>query len=92
MSRSRKATREDLLVELRNNDNEVAEETICEDVVRFEDWMIDANGKGGSSGRTGRGFERAWMFLSSSRFEGVYVRPRSSCLESPRCRARTCQR
>ena len=67
---------EDLLVELRNNDNEVAEETICEDVVRFEDWMIDANGKGREFREDGlRDSERAWMFLSSQDLRGIRTTP-----------------
>jgi len=67
---------EDLLVELRNNDNEVTEETICEDVVRFEDWMIDANGKGREFREDGlRDSERAWMFLSSSDLKGIRTTP-----------------
>ena len=66
---------EDLLVQLRNNDNEVPEETVSEDVVRFEDWMIDEQGKGREFREDGlRDSDRAWMFLSSSELQALGAR------------------
>lgn len=66
---------EDLLVQLRNNDNEVPEEVVSEDVVRFEDWMIDEQGKGREFREDGlRDSDRAWMFLSSSELQALGAR------------------
>lgn len=66
---------EDLLVQLRNNDNEVPEEVVSEDVVHFEDWMIDEQGKGREFREDGlRDSNRAWMFLSSSELQALGAR------------------